>query len=64
MLINIPGEPKYNGLEKGDPIAVMQDGNFLCNGRIYEKYSSIIVVEVDPKVWRLYNEQLSSYLKY
>ena len=58
MLINVPNEPGYSGLEKGDSIAVIQDGRVLGHGTIYHKYSSLVVLDVDSGIWKAFNLQL------
>ncbi len=58
MLINVPNGPEYSGLEKGDRVEIIcEDGSSGC-GTIYNKYRSIVVLDVESRVWKEYNEQI------
>ncbi|MCX7710007.1 MAG: hypothetical protein N2484_09165 [Clostridia bacterium] len=62
MLINVPNDPDYYGLEKGDTITLMHEGRVLGTGKIYSKYNSLVVLDVDAEIWRAYNMELASLL--
>ena len=62
MLINVPNGPAYFGLEKGDSVMLTHEGRNLGQGRIYNKYKSLVILDVDSDIWRAYNMALSAML--
>lgn len=62
MLINIPKDPSYYGLNEDDSVVVMHKGKVLGTGKIYSPNRNHAEAGEDSEIWKAYNMELSELI--
>ncbi len=64
MLISIPDSFHYNGLAEGDLIALKKNDSFIGYAIVYSKISGDIILDVDKKIWKAFNELIGESIPF
>ncbi|RCX09889.1 hypothetical protein DFR58_13328 [Anaerobacterium chartisolvens] len=64
MLISVPDSFHYSSLTEGDLIALKRNDSFIGYAVVYSKISGDIILDVDKKIWRAFNELLGESIPF
>ncbi|NJD03875.1 MAG: hypothetical protein FIA99_15030 [Ruminiclostridium sp.] len=64
MLLNVPNNPDYIGLNEGDLIALTKDDKFIGYAKIFSITSRYIILDADKKIWKVFNELIGESIPF